>query len=79
MITVTFKYLNHHGKLAERTVDVDSVEFVRNPGFQYQPGWFISGRCHTNNARRSFALSRIELPDNDRTYHLFHLPAEDSK
>lgn len=79
MTTITFKYLNHRGVTTERTVDVDSVEFLHNPGFNYQPGWFISGRCHTKNARRSFALNRIELPDDGRTYHLFRLPKEGSK
>lgn len=56
-----FQYLNHNGKLAERNVDIDSLEFHRNPGYGYQPGWFISGFDHDKAARRSFALSRIVL------------------
>lgn len=64
MATITFKYMNHNGKLAERTIDVDSVEFIGFASLGYQPGWFISGRCHEKNARRSFALSRIVLPDD---------------
>lgn len=73
MATITFNYLNHKGVTAERTVDVDAVEFHRNPGFDYQPGWFISGRCHAKNARRSFALCRIILPDNGKDHFQFHL------
>jgi len=59
MITITFDYMNHNGKLSGRTVDVDSLEFLTKVGLGYQPGWFISGYCHTKKARRSFALSHI--------------------
>lgn len=64
MATVKFKYLNHRGVTAKRTVDVDSVEFIGVSNFGYQPGWFISGRCHDKNARRSFALSRIVFEED---------------
>ena len=57
--SVKFKYLNHRGEVRERTVTPDSIEFVRDPGFDYQPGWFLSGYDHDKRARRSFALSRI--------------------
>lgn len=64
---ISFTYLNHNGKRSERTIEVDSLEFHRNPGFGYQPGWFISGLDRDKNARRSFALARIELPpESDR-------------
>lgn len=56
-----FQYLNHNGNLAERNVDIDSLEFHHNPGYGYQPGWFISGFDHDKAARRSFALVRIIL------------------
>jgi predicted DNA-binding transcriptional regulator YafY len=56
---VKFTYLNHHGKKEVRTIDPESLEFIKNPGFGYQPGWFLSGRCHEKNARRSFSLNRI--------------------
>lgn len=59
MKTISFKYLNHRGKTDERTIDFEALEFIREPGFGYQSGWFISGRCHTKNARRSFSLNRI--------------------
>lgn len=61
--TITFNYLNHRGETEERTIDVAAVEFQRNPGYGYQPGWFISGFCHDRKARRSFALNRIILPE----------------
>lgn len=60
---IKFMYLNHHGKLAERRVAVECVEFQHNPGFGYQPGWFVTGLCLDKRARRSFALNRIELPE----------------
>lgn len=70
--TITFTYINHAGKRAERTVDVETLEFIKDPGFGYQGGWFISGRCHDKNARRSFSLSRIVLPDSE-TLKIFTL------
>jgi len=57
---VKFWYLNHNGKRAQRTVLVDSLEFLVAPGFGYQPGWFLSGWDCDKKARRSFALSRVE-------------------
>lgn len=69
MTTITFKYLNHRGKTAERTIDVDAIEFILRPSFGYQPGWFISGRCHDKDARRSFALNRIILDDEITPRH----------
>lgn len=60
-----FKYRNHRGILSERAVVVDSVEFIRQPGFGYQSGWFVSGLCLTKNERRSFALTNIVMdPEN---------------
>lgn len=67
MTTISFFYKNHRGEVAERTIDVDSIEWQNNPGYDYQPGWFISGHCHDRDARRSFALSHIVLPEGVRT------------
>lgn len=61
MKTINFKYRSHRGVIEDRTIDVDMVGWLHNPGYGYQPGWFISGRCHDRNARRSFALSHIVL------------------
>lgn len=69
-IVVSFDYLNHRGIVKKRTIDVECLEFIREVGFNYQPGWFLSGRCHEKDARRSFALSRIVFDDDDKTRHL---------
>jgi predicted DNA-binding transcriptional regulator YafY len=62
--TLTFKYLNHNGKISVRTVDVEELEFDFKPGYGYQPGWAISGFCHDKQARRTFFLSRILFEDH---------------
>lgn len=59
-----FKYRNHKGVIEERLVDVDAVEYIRDPGYSYQPGWFISGYCYTKKARRSFAIVNIVLNED---------------
>lgn len=76
MTTVKFTYLNHHGKEAARTVDVECLEFQRSPGYGYQPGWFLTGHCHDKDARRSFALSRIilfDLTENSMATSIYRL------
>lgn len=73
MTTIRFKYLNHRGEIAQRTIDVDAVEFFRDPAFGYQPGWFISGHCHDRNARRSFALNRIIIGETQWVRGIFSL------
>lgn len=65
---VTFKYKNHRGEETVRNVDVKSIDFVLNPGYGYQPGWFLSGICQDKQANRSFALSHIVLVDNKHSY-----------
>ena len=65
MAIVRFKYRNHHGKVSDRTVDVQQIEWIERPGFDYQPGWFISGICQTKQAHRSFALSHVVLQKNN--------------
>lgn len=78
MNTIQFRYMNHQGEVEDRSVDVDSVEFHYNPGFGHQPGWFISGYDNVKNARRSFALSHIVLPegrpDYSNTIHRLFVP-----
>ncbi|QJD54353.1 hypothetical protein [Aminobacter phage Erebus] len=77
MATISFRYKNHRGEISIRTVDVDSIEFLHmrkvNPKYGHQPGWFISGRCHTKDARRSFALCNIILPSDVDTQDFFKL------
>lgn len=58
--TIKFTYKNHRDVVAERTVDVEHLHFIKEPGFGYEPGWFISGFCHDKQARRSFSLANIE-------------------
>jgi hypothetical protein len=73
--SITFRYRNHRGVTADRTVTVDTVEFIRDPGYGYQPGWFISGWCATKNNRRSFALSHIVMDEESapKIYRLLDL------
>lgn len=59
MITVTFDYINWKCEIKTRTVDVESVEFLFNPGFGYDAGWFLTGFDHEKQARRSFLLNNI--------------------
>ena len=65
MTDVKFKYLNHRGVIEEREIRFESLEFIRDPGFGYQSGWFISGECYKKAARRSFALSRIIMGNRE--------------
>lgn len=62
MITISFYYKNHRGSIEERTIDVESLDWLSAPDYDYQPGWFITGRCHDRDAIRSFALTHIILP-----------------
>ena len=61
---ITFTYLNHRGETSERTVEAHSVEYLVDPGYGYQPGWFISGEVE-GKGRRSFSLSRIIFKDGE--------------
>lgn len=61
MIIINFNYKNYRGEVSFRRVAVDSIEFLTNPGFGYQPGWFISGIDLDKNARRSFRFDNIVL------------------
>lgn len=61
MSEVSFLYRNHKGGTRWRRVEVESLEFIEKPGFDYQPGWFLNGRDLDLDARRSFRLSNIVL------------------
>lgn len=63
----TFNYKNHRGEIALRTVEVQSLDFLYNPGFGYQPGWFLSGICQDKGERRSFALSHIQFTHYEKS------------
>lgn len=72
---IQFTYRNHRGEIEVRNVVPDSLEWVKNPGYDYQPGWFISGQDLDKKARRSFALTHIVLTDvKDGIFKLFKFP-----
>lgn len=65
MKPLEFTYRNHRGEIEDRRIIPDAIEYMANPGFNYQPGWFISGECLDRKARRSFRLSHIVFnPDH---------------
>lgn len=70
---IRFTYRNHRGEVEQRFITNPSIEFIRQPGYGYQPGWFISGYCVDRGARRSFALTHIQLPDDPRPNAIFIL------
>jgi hypothetical protein len=70
MSAISFLYRNHRGEERLRWVDVDRIEYLPTPGFGYQAGWFVSGRCHDKDEMRSFALSHIVLEDNRHPFTL---------
>lgn len=59
MEIVRFDYINHKGVRKERTVLPISLDFMFNPNYGYQPGWFLTGIDQDKNAVRSFALYNI--------------------
>lgn len=63
---IYFTYRNHRGEIERRTVTPTEIEFIANPGFDYQSGWFLSGWDHDKQARRSFALSHIIVPEDSK-------------
>jgi len=69
---VKFKYLNYLGEAHERTVTPDTIELLMDPGFNHQPGWFLSGWDHDKEAHRSFALTRIVV-DSDQNPFWFRI------
>jgi len=63
-----FHYKNHRGEVAERRVRVDSIDFIREPGFGYEAGWFVSGLCLDKRERRSFSFANIIVPEGAKHY-----------
>lgn len=60
-----FRYKNHRGEVALRTVSMESISWKETPGYGYKPGFFLDGWCHDKKARRSFALANIVPPATD--------------
>lgn len=75
MERIKFKYKNHRGEVAERTVEPFSLTFytVPSPEYGHQPGWFLTGLDFTGDrdgVPRSFALVNIQMP-----MELFDMPS----
>lgn len=66
-----FKYKNHRGEIADRVVKVESLDYLIEPGYGYEAGWFLSGTCQDKGERRSFALVNI-VPDNPHQPNAFN-------
>jgi hypothetical protein len=64
MSKAIFLYKNHRGETELRKVSQVRLELIKNPGFGYQPGWFLSGWDIARQAKRSFALSNIVIDDD---------------
>lgn len=73
MKTLSFTYKNHNGITSVRTLDAESIDYRKSPGYDYEPGWFVTGYCHDRKAIRSFALNNIVIPEGDRDYELVEL------
>lgn len=65
-----FDYKNHRGETRPRTIQFIGIIFLKDPGYGYQPGWFVHGVCEDKNEVRSFALCNILLPDGGKYYLL---------
>lgn len=59
-----FKYKNHRGEVAVRSIIPEGIEWLGNPGFDYKPGWFLTGFDVDKQARRSFSLENIIIPQD---------------
>lgn len=62
MTKVMFAYKNHRGEISERVVDAVEIRFLENPGFGYEPGWFLIGKPEDRSELRQFRLD----PDHMR-------------
>lgn len=58
---IRFTYTNHRGEKAARDVRPLKLEYIPRPGYNYEPGWFLTALDVDKNAIRSFALQNIEV------------------
>jgi hypothetical protein len=75
-MAVKFWYKNHRDEISERVITVDSIEFHQqgNPDYKHPPNsWVLSGYDHGKNARRSFLLDKIIIP-NGTPRGVFSIP-----
>jgi len=59
---LSFTYKNYKGITSDRMLDVECLEYLTNPGFDYEPGWFLTGIDVHKGERRSFSLDHIIFP-----------------
>ena len=78
-IRVEFIYKNHKGETELRHVICNKLEWIEKSGFDYQPGWFLSGwdtdRDSPDNYR-SFALTHIVLVQGTPLIQFPHMERE---
>lgn len=65
-----FRYKNYRGEISNRRVAFTDLVFMTEPGFDYQPGWFVGGYDLDRKERRTFALTSIILPTEMKLYHV---------
>ena len=66
--TISFTYTNHRGETRQRTIHPFGIEYLKTPGYGYEPGWFVRGFDPEKKAVRSFAL--INIHTNDQSLFL---------
>jgi len=76
MNTIQFTYRNNSGKLTQRRVIPDALEYVVRGGYNYQPGWAISGLDVDRNVRRTFFLTHIVF-ERDANFDFYSLKLRD--
>lgn len=61
----TFLYTNYKGETEVRKVIADRVVWMDDPGFGYEPGWFLLGWCLSARAMRQFRFDPERMRPND--------------
>lgn len=71
MKEIKFTYRNHKGEVEARRIQPTKIEYITYPGYNYQPGWFLTGHDLDRpggvsgfDNMRSFALTHIVFPDH---------------
>lgn len=59
---IEFAYRNYRGEIAVRKIEPTDLAYQPKPGYDYQPGWALSGIDLERDARRTFFLPHIILP-----------------
>lgn len=70
-MAVKFKYKNHKGEIADRTVTIEGIERIRDgiSDYGYPAGcWVLVGWDHDKDARRSFLLENIIAPEDKKFF-----------